>query len=160
VTSEEEAYALIVSPGVGDGFGWEVWGPRGELAAPRIDSGQAITLDAAQAAAEASPALAAIPARRAREAQDAAQREAREIARDRAERIAWVKANPSALRRITGDYFEVTGRNGRVGGHVLGDGPTRDTAYKAIDIRNEAIAPEYAPGGYAPTRDEAAAMLV
>lgn len=51
VTSEEEAYALIVSPGVGDGFGWEVWGPRGELAAPRIDSGQAITLDAAQAAA-------------------------------------------------------------------------------------------------------------
>jgi hypothetical protein len=153
-----EWYALVAEPS-GDGFRWEVYGPRGDVPAPCVDSGGAATLEDAERAAEESQFLAGLVANAGRRASQRARAEAERDLAAFAARVAEFKAHPERLVPVSDGYWSVLGEDGREAGTVLGGGPTRDTAFKCITTGNVGIAPEHAPGGYAATLEEAAAGL-
>lgn len=72
-------------------------------------------------------------------------------------------ATRTRTEEISDDYWAVY-RAGYRGdeaiGHVLGDGPTSATRYKAISINHEATNPDAAPGGYFDTLEAAAESFV
>jgi hypothetical protein len=103
-------------------------------------------------------------ARSAAEAADRASQAAeREAAEERAllrQWVRWYKDHPAAIAKITSRYFAVYDPDGDEAGHVLGGGPTRDTAYKSISLNNVGMNAMTAPGWYSPTLEEAAASFM
>ncbi|MFI6817821.1 hypothetical protein ACIBG7_35890 [Nonomuraea sp. NPDC050328] len=46
----------------------------------------------------------------------------------------WLKDNPAALPQVSAGRWAVYDRAGQLRGHLVGDGPTRDTRFRAIAI--------------------------
>lgn len=74
----------------------------------------------------------------------------------------WLRANPGALERVgVHNYWTVTDRDGNYAGDVLGDGPTKETRFKAIHVNDQWMNPEEAPAvAYGTSKEEAAAHLI
>lgn len=59
---------------------------------------------------------------------------------ERAEHAAnaqWLKDNPASMPQVAAGRWAVYDRAGHLCGHLVGDGPTRDTRFKAINADND-----------------------
>jgi hypothetical protein len=82
---------------------------------------------------------------------------------ERAEHAAnaqWLKDNPIAMPQVGAGRWAVYDRAGRLCGHLVGGGPTRETRFKAVIAENESMAPGSAPGSYGITLHDAGAHLL
>ena len=82
---------------------------------------------------------------------------------ERAEHAAnaqWLKDNPTAMPQVSAGRWAVYDRAGRLCGHLVGDGPTRETRFKAVTAENGSMAPGSAPGSYGITLHDAGAHLL
>jgi hypothetical protein len=52
----------------------------------------------------------------------------------------WLKDNPSALPQVGPGRWAVYDRTGHLCGHITGDGPTRETRFKAVTAEGEPVA--------------------
>jgi hypothetical protein len=80
---------------------------------------------------------------------------------ERAEHAAnaqWLKDNPTAMPQVSAGRWAVYDRAGRLCGHLVGDGPTRETRFKAVMAENDS--PGSAPGSYGITLHDAGAHLL
>ncbi|MEU4223614.1 hypothetical protein AB0F17_04920 [Nonomuraea sp. NPDC026600] len=48
----------------------------------------------------------------------------------------WLKDNPASMPQVAAGRWAVYNRAGHLCGHLVGDGPTRDTRFKAINADN------------------------
>jgi hypothetical protein len=64
------------------------------------------------------------------------------------------------MPQVGAGRWAVYDRAGHLRGHLVGDGPTRDTRFKAIAEANEWMPPGEAPGGYGITLHDAGAHLL
>lgn len=72
-----------------------------------------------------------------------------------ADNAQWLKDNPDAMPQVDGDRWAVYDRAGHLRGHLVGDGPTRDTRFRAIPER-----PSSGPVGTGITLHDAGAHLL
>ncbi|MFG1710430.1 hypothetical protein ACFLIM_45415 [Nonomuraea sp. M3C6] len=72
----------------------------------------------------------------------------------------WLKDNPAAVPQVGAGRWAVYDDAGHLRGHLVGDGPTRDTRFKAIAAANEGMPPGSAPGSYGITLHDAGAHLL
>jgi hypothetical protein len=79
---------------------------------------------------------------------------------DHAANAQWLKDNPAAMPQVGAGRWAVYDRAGHLRGHLVGDGPTRDTRFKAITVTSESTPPIDAPGGYGITLHDAGAHLL
>jgi hypothetical protein len=82
---------------------------------------------------------------------------------ERAEHAAnaqWLKDNPDAMPLVSAGRWAVYDRQGRLCGHLVGNGPTLDTRFKATAAANEWIPAEGAPDSYGITLHDAGAHLL
>jgi hypothetical protein len=82
---------------------------------------------------------------------------------ERAEHAAnaqWLKDNPTAMPQVSAGRWAVYDRAGRLCGHLAGDGPTRETRFKAVIAEYDSMAPGSAPGRYGITLHDAGAHLL
>ncbi|WP_336207256.1 hypothetical protein [Nonomuraea sp. LPB2021202275-12-8] len=75
---------------------------------------------------------------------------------DHASHAQWLKDNPAALPQVSAGHWAVYDREGRLCGHLTGDGPTRETRFKAV---TEASG-ETTPDSYGITLHDAGAYLL
>ncbi|WP_146615752.1 hypothetical protein [Nonomuraea aridisoli] len=78
---------------------------------------------------------------------------------DHAANAQWLKDNPDAMPQVGAGRWAVYDRAGHLRGHLVGDGPTRDTRFEAISATNEWSPPDQAPG-YGITLHDAGAHLL
>jgi hypothetical protein len=52
----------------------------------------------------------------------------------------WLKDNPSSLPQVGPGRWAVYDRTGHLCGHITGDGPTRETRFKAVTAEGEPVA--------------------
>jgi hypothetical protein len=78
---------------------------------------------------------------------------------DHAANAQWLKDNPAAMPQVGTGRWAVYDRAGHLRGHLVGDGPTRDTRFKAISATNEWSPPDQEPG-YGITLHDAGACLL
>ncbi|SEH03593.1 hypothetical protein SAMN05444920_1407 [Nonomuraea solani] len=78
---------------------------------------------------------------------------------DHAANAQWLKDNPDAMPQVGAGRWAVYDRAGQLLGHLVGDGPTRDTRFKAISATHEGSALDRAPG-YGITLHDAGAHLL
>ncbi|MFI7706881.1 hypothetical protein [Nonomuraea sp. NPDC049480] len=78
---------------------------------------------------------------------------------DHAANAQWLKDNPDAMPQVGAGRWAVYDRAGHLRGHLVGDGPTRDTRFKAIGATNEWSPSDQAPG-YGITLHDAGAYLL
>ncbi|MFC4114462.1 hypothetical protein [Nonomuraea zeae] len=78
---------------------------------------------------------------------------------DHAANAQWLKDNPDAMPQVGAGRWAVYDRLGHLLGHLVGDGPTRDTRFKAISETNE-WSPADRPPGYGITLHDAGAHLL
>ncbi|MGP3965716.1 hypothetical protein ACTWPT_58215 [Nonomuraea sp. 3N208] len=71
----------------------------------------------------------------------------------------WLKDNPVAMPQVGAGRWAVYDRDGHLRGHLVGDGPTRDTRFEAISATNEWSPPGQTPG-YGITLHDAGAYLL
>jgi hypothetical protein len=88
----------------------------------------------------------------------ARQRETDERA-DHAANAQWLKDNPTAMPQVGAGRWAVYDRAGHLCGHLVGDGPTRDTRFTAVAAANEWMPPD-ARGGSGITLHDAGAHLL
>jgi hypothetical protein len=67
----------------------------------------------------------------------------------------WLKDNPDAMPQVGAGRWAVYDRDGHLCGHLVGNGPTRDTRFKATATES----PD-APGGFGITLHDAGAHLL
>ncbi|TMR95679.1 hypothetical protein [Nonomuraea basaltis] len=82
---------------------------------------------------------------------------------ERAEHAAnaqWLKDNPDAMPQVSAGRWAVYDSAGHLCGHLVGDGPTRETRFKAIAAANEWMPPGDASGSYGITLHDAGAHLL
>ncbi|MGN9845153.1 hypothetical protein ACTMTI_44220 [Nonomuraea sp. H19] len=79
---------------------------------------------------------------------------------DHAANAQWLKDNPDSMPQVGAGRWDVYDRAGHLRGHLVGDGPTRDTRFKAIAATKERTPPGDAPGGYGITLHDAGAHLL
>ncbi|MEV0592939.1 hypothetical protein [Nonomuraea cavernae] len=79
---------------------------------------------------------------------------------DHAANAQWLKDNPAAMPQRSAGRWAVYDRAGHLRGHLAGDGPTRDTRFKAIISANDWTPPGDAPVGYGITLHDAGAHLL
>ncbi|WP_043629050.1 hypothetical protein [Nonomuraea candida] len=56
---------------------------------------------------------------------------------DHAANAQWLKDNPDAMPQVGDGRWAVYDRAGRLRGHLVGDGPTRETRFKAMSATSE-----------------------
>ncbi|TDD13394.1 hypothetical protein [Nonomuraea diastatica] len=78
---------------------------------------------------------------------------------DHAANAQWLKDNPDAMPQVGAGRWVVYDRAGHLRGHLVGDGPTRDTRFKAISATHEGSPPDHALG-YGITLHDAGAHLL
>ncbi|MFI9559195.1 hypothetical protein [Nonomuraea endophytica] len=81
-------------------------------------------------------------------------------AEEHAANAQWLKDNPAAMPQVSAGRWAVYDREGTLCGHLVGDGPTRDTRFKAIVAANEPTSSDDAPSGYGITLHDAGAHLL
>jgi hypothetical protein len=74
---------------------------------------------------------------------------------DHAANAQWLKDNPDAMPQVGSGRWAVYDRAGLLCGHLVGDGPTRDTRFMAIPEPKED-----SPSGYGITLHDAGAHLL
>jgi hypothetical protein len=79
---------------------------------------------------------------------------------DHAANAQWLKDNPAAMPQVGAGRWAVYDRASQLRGHLVGEGPTRDTRFKAIIATNEWTPPGHAPGGSGITLHDAGAHLL
>lgn len=79
---------------------------------------------------------------------------------DHAANAQWLKDNPAAMPQVGAGRWAVYDRAGHLRGHLVGDGPTRDTRFKAVTATNERTPPGDPPAGYGITLHDAGACLL
>ncbi|MEW9532435.1 hypothetical protein [Microbispora sp. NPDC049125] len=82
---------------------------------------------------------------------------------ERAEHAAnaqWLKDNPAAVPQTSAGNWDVYDRVGHLCGHLVGNGPTRDTRFKAIAAVNEWMPAAGMPDAYGITVNDAGAHLL
>ncbi|MEU4332843.1 hypothetical protein [Nonomuraea dietziae] len=87
----------------------------------------------------------------------------RNEADERAEHAAnaqWLKDNPAAMPQVSAGRWAVYDRAGHLCGHLVGNGPTRDTRFRAIVAASEGIPADGVPDGYGITLHDAGAHLL
>ncbi|MBB5076426.1 hypothetical protein [Nonomuraea endophytica] len=72
----------------------------------------------------------------------------------------WLKDNPAAMPQVGAGRWAVYDREGTLCGHLVGDGPTRDTRFKAIVAADEPASPDDVPSGFGITLHDAGAHLL
>ena len=72
----------------------------------------------------------------------------------------WLKDNPASMPQVSAGRWAVYNRAGLLCGHLVGDGPTRDTRFQAITADNDWMPAGGAPGGYGITLHDAGAHLL
>ncbi|MGP4103585.1 hypothetical protein [Nonomuraea sp. KM90] len=71
----------------------------------------------------------------------------------------WLKDNPDAMPQVDAGRWAVYDRAGRLCGHLVGDGPTRDTRFRAVAADDDWM-PAGSPGGTGITLHDAGAHLL
>jgi hypothetical protein len=79
---------------------------------------------------------------------------------DHAANAQWLKDNPAAMPQVSAGRWAVYDRDGHLCGHLIGDGPTRDTRFKATTATDDRTPPDDTPGGYGITLHDAGAHLL
>ncbi|MGW0802423.1 hypothetical protein [Nonomuraea sp. NPDC002799] len=79
---------------------------------------------------------------------------------EHADNAQWLKDNPDAMPQVDGGRWAVYDRDGHLCGHLVGDGPTRDTRFKAIAESGTGTPPDDGAGGYGITLHDAGAHLL
>ncbi|MEV0999515.1 hypothetical protein [Nonomuraea sp. NPDC050202] len=78
---------------------------------------------------------------------------------DHAANAQWLKDNPDAMPQVGAGRWAVHDRAGRLRGYLVGDGPTRDTRFKAISATQEGAPPDHALGHGITLHDAGAHLL-
>jgi hypothetical protein len=78
---------------------------------------------------------------------------------DHAANAQWLKDNPDAMPQVGAGRWAVYDRAGHLRGHLVGDGPTRDTRFKAISATHEGPPPDHALGHGITLHDAGAHLL-
>ena len=87
---------------------------------------------------------------------------------ERAEHAAnaqWLKDNPASMPQVAAGRWAVYDRAGQLCGHLVGDGPTRDTRFRAINFKainadDDRVSAAGAPGSFGITLHDAGAHLL
>lgn len=94
------------------------------------------------------------------DATDSAQRDEVDERAEHAANAQWLKDNPAAMPQVSAGRWAVYDREGHLCGHLVGDGPTRDTRFKATVATNEWMPPGGVPDGFGITLHDAGAHLL
>ncbi|MGR6919947.1 hypothetical protein ACU635_37420 [[Actinomadura] parvosata] len=78
---------------------------------------------------------------------------------DHAANAQWLKDNPGAMPQVGDGRWAVYDRAGQLLGHLVGDGPTRDTRFQAISVAAEEPPPGQAPASGITLHDAGACLL-
>ncbi|MEV4571306.1 hypothetical protein AB0K12_46805 [Nonomuraea sp. NPDC049419] len=78
---------------------------------------------------------------------------------DHAANAQWLKDNPDAMPQVGAGRWAVYDRDSHLLGHLVGDGPTRDTRFRAISATQEG-APDDRALGHGITLHDAGAHLL
>ncbi|MBO3751406.1 hypothetical protein J5X84_35490 [Streptosporangiaceae bacterium NEAU-GS5] len=79
-------------------------------------------------------------------------------AAEHAANAQWLKDNPAAMPQVSAGRWAVYDRAGRLRGHLVGNGPTRDTRFTATASGKRSSGS--APDGYGITLHDAGAHLL
>ncbi|MGP3962264.1 hypothetical protein ACTWPT_40355 [Nonomuraea sp. 3N208] len=93
-------------------------------------------------------------------ATDPVQRNKADQQAEHAANAQWLKDNPVAVPQVGACRWAVYDNAGHLRGHLVGDGPTRDTRFKAIAAEDEEMPDDSAPGAYGITLHDAGAHLL
>ncbi|MEV0381527.1 hypothetical protein [Nonomuraea sp. NPDC050643] len=72
----------------------------------------------------------------------------------------WLKDNPDAMPQVGAGRWAVYDRSGHLRGHLVGDGPTRDTRFRATAVPDEKAPSGPEPSGHGITLHDAGAHLL
>ncbi|GAA0439617.1 hypothetical protein Acor_13780 [Acrocarpospora corrugata] len=72
----------------------------------------------------------------------------------------WLKDNPDAMPQVSAGRWAVYDRFGRLCGHLVGNGATRDTRFKAVVVASEWMPTGGTPDGYGITLHDAGAHIL
>ncbi|MFB4267954.1 hypothetical protein [Nonomuraea sp. GTA35] len=78
---------------------------------------------------------------------------------DHAANAQWLKDNPDAMPQVDAGRWVVYDRAGQLRGYLVGDGPTRDTRFKAVSTTQEGTPPDQALGHGITLHDAGAHLL-
>ncbi|GAA2861741.1 hypothetical protein [Nonomuraea rubra] len=78
---------------------------------------------------------------------------------DHAANAQWLKDNPDAMPQVGDGRWAVYDRTGRLRGHLVGNGPTRDTRFQAISATTEGLPVDQAPACGITLHDAGARLL-
>ncbi|MEU4580128.1 hypothetical protein ACBI99_01850 [Nonomuraea sp. ATR24] len=78
---------------------------------------------------------------------------------DHAANAQWLKDNPASMPQVGTGRWAVYDRAGQLLGHLVGDGPTRDTRFKATSATREGAPADHAVGHGITLHDAGAHLL-
>lgn len=79
---------------------------------------------------------------------------------DHAANAQWLKDNPTAMPQLGAGRWAVYDREGQLCGHLVGNGPTRETRFKAVVTASDWMPADSVPDGYGITLHDAGAHLL